>query len=128
MPFVAEARQIVAAALRRAIDDQEAGRHLQLADKYDDVYTEILPLTNGNDLLTNRALTFWDSWGDAARHDWRYYDDIGRADWPRMAGAVIRALEEGGPVTDAQYIDYFERSRPSFWQRLFRSRAAPKAK
>lgn len=127
-PMIAEARQILAAALRGAVADQEAGRHLELADKYDDVYTEILPLTNDNDLLSGRALYFWDAWGDAARHDWMYYDGIERADWPRMAMALIRSLEEGGPGTDAQYVDHFERNRPTFWQRLFRSRDVPKAK
>ena len=121
-PMIAEARQILAAALRSAIADQEAGRHLELADRYDDVYTEILPLTDGVDPLSGRALDFWDAWGDAARHDWRYYDGIERSDWPRMATALIWSLEEGWPVTDPQYVNYFERSRPSFWQRLFRPR------
>ena len=38
------------------------------------------------------GLNFLDGWVDAANHDWRQYEGISKAEWPRLGRLIARSL------------------------------------
>ena len=112
-----EATQLLVEVLRRAIEMHDDGRAEELADDYDDVEVELLPIPPADEVTGRLALNFWDSWADAARHDWQYYPGIAEDDWPRLAATIITALEAGRSITDPVLLKHFA-ARPSLWRRL----------
>ena len=116
-----EAARIVASALRQDAIAQEAGNPEVIANRYDDVYAEVLPLCNGLPNLVARGFTFWDWWADARNHDWKYYDGIARDDWPRLARHVAEAVESAVPIADPVLVRHFEcATRPGLLARFGR--------
>ena len=103
-----EAARIVAAALRRDASAQEAGDFEAIAARYDDVYAEVLELSDDLPGEIGRSFTFWDEWCDARNHDWMYYPGIAREDWPRLARHVADAVESGATITDPVLVRHFE--------------------
>src|SRR5438552_10610357 len=71
-----EAARILASALRQDAAAQEASNFEAIANRYDDVYAEVLPLCSDLPDMVARGFTFWDWWADARNHDWKYYDGI----------------------------------------------------
>jgi hypothetical protein len=117
--LIKEARQIIATALRKAADMHDARKYDDIDSPYDDVLMETSPLTDGNDRQCNIAFIFWDSWGDASRHDWRYYKGIGKEDWPRFARVIASTLESDNEITDPLILEHFDLAgRPTLLQRL----------
>ena len=107
----------MALALRQDADAHTAGRYDEIATRYDDVYGEVLALSEWTPRL-GIAFEFWDCWNDARNHDWRYYEGIGRDDWPKMAQEIAAALESGDEI-DATVVDRFgPQPRRSLRQRL----------
>ena len=116
-----EAARILASALRRDATAQEAGNSEAIANRYDDVYAEVLALCSDLPDMVSRGFTFWDWWADARNHDWKYYDGIARNDWPRLARHVADAVEAAAPITDPVLVRHFERAaRPGLFARLGR--------
>ncbi len=103
-----EAARIVALALRQDASAQEAGDFEAIAERYDDVYAEVLVLCNEVPDSLARGFTFWDEWCDARNHEWSYYSDIARDDWPRLARQVAEAVESGAPITDPVLVRHLE--------------------
>jgi hypothetical protein len=120
-PYVAdrEARRILADALESEAAEHDAGRYSKLAECYDDVYGELLPLVNTDRPPFQVALYFLDSWGDASQHQWRFYDGINQADWPTYARQIASVLRSDGQVTDPILLRHFGPRRPSFVTRWF---------
>ncbi|MBI1848657.1 MAG: hypothetical protein HY294_11340 [Candidatus Rokubacteria bacterium] len=114
MTQATEADEILAKALLADAAAHEAGRYASIADRYDDVYRELLPI---QDLAERRlviALHFWGGWCDASNHDWQYYRGIGKADWPRLARDIASDLRQGRDSTDGLVVAHFapENMRP----------------
>ena len=114
-----EAARIVARALRQDASAQEAGELEAINARCDAVYAEVLQ--NCKDLPGTLAtcFTFWDEWGDARNHEWRYYPGIARDDWPRLARHLADAVESGAPITDPVLVRHLEEAaRPGPLGRL----------
>lgn len=107
--------EIVAAALLNESKLHAEERFSELGDRYDDVHGEILPLMEEPNVTVGLAFNFWDCWVDAANHDWRYHEGIGRDDWPKLATEIAGALRQGVEVTDPVLVERFSpRPRRSF--------------
>jgi hypothetical protein len=120
-PSEREAASIVASALRQDASAHEAGHFETIANRYDDVYAEVLALCTDYSAPVATAFTFWDWWADARNHAWQYYDGIVRDDWPRLAHHVADAVEAGTPITDPALVRHFQRAaRPGLFARLGR--------
>ena len=120
-----QANELVAAALLRDVDVQEAGELDHIGESYDDVYGQVLPLADKPSRTLNLALQFWDCWADSAHHDWQYYDNLSSDDWPRMAREIAASLNRGAEVTDPALVERFgPRRRRSLRARLSASPSA----
>jgi len=53
------------------------------------------------------ALQFWDGWIDASNHEWRYYEPIMAADWPKLAREIAGALRADCEITNPVVLDRF---------------------
>ena len=53
------------------------------------------------------ALNFWDSWQDARNHDWKYYDEIHKDDWPDLANILIENIKNKTEVTNTKILKHF---------------------
>ena len=54
------------------------------------------------------AYNFLDGWVDASNHDWRYYENIEKDDWPNLARAISGALRRGEPIVDERVLKHFD--------------------
>jgi len=52
-------------------DAHEGGRFDDVAERYDDVLAELLPLKDRWTPQVSIAFEFWDGWADARNHDWQ---------------------------------------------------------
>jgi hypothetical protein len=65
------------------------------------------------------AYNFWGGWIDARNHDWRYYEPITDADWPKLARHIVQALQEDRPITEPMLLKHFQHlARPPLKERL----------
>jgi len=120
-PAEREAARIVASALRQDAAAHEAGDFQAIANRYDDVYAEVLPLCSDLPGMVATGFTFWDWWADARNHEWQYYEGITRDDWPRLARHVADAVEAATPITDVVLMRHFQRAaQPSLFARIGR--------
>lgn len=71
-----EADHILATALIADAIDHEAGRHLSIAERYDEVEAELLPIQDLKERRFAIAFNFWDGWTDASNHNWYNYPGI----------------------------------------------------
>ncbi len=97
----------------------EAGRYKDIGAQFE-AFERLLTEADGN---TNNQISlaydFWDGWVDTRNHDWRYYEPITEADWPRLARHIVQALQEDRPVTELMLLNYFQRMpRPPLKERL----------
>jgi hypothetical protein len=110
-----EGDEILAAALLEDAIADESGEYGRVANRYDDIYGELLPI---QDLGVRRfaiAFHFWDGWCDARNHEWRYYPGLTAADWPRLARHIAENLRRGEDATDTMVLENFS-------PEIFRSR------
>lgn len=112
-----EATRLMVETLARAIRVHEQGTAQEIGLDYDDVLKALLPIPPEAEFAAELALRFYDSWGDAARHDWKYYPGIADEDWPRLARRLIAFLESGERVDDPLLVRKFG-PRPSLFRRV----------
>jgi hypothetical protein len=53
------------------------------------------------------ALSFLDGWIDAINHNWLYYDDIDKEDWPNLAREIVNSLKNESEIENSIVIEYF---------------------
>jgi hypothetical protein len=110
---------LLAEALEQDALGHEAGHFAEIATQYDLVYGRLLPVHDPFPRDISIAMAFWDSWADASRHDWQYYDGINRDDWPRLARQIAAALRDGTPITERRILEHFDQAaRPGPWRRF----------
>jgi len=103
-----EAQVILAQAIEADIQNQLSGNHLEIAERWDDVYGELLPIEDEMDNPTYRiAMRFWECWGDSACHDWKYYPPLKESDWPVLAAEVAGALRGNTSISNPLLVDHF---------------------
>ena len=102
-----EADGILGAALIADAVAHDAGRHDEVGERYDDVYSDLLPIQDLNDRRFAIAFNFWDGWCDARNHDWNFYPGIGRDDWPKLAREIASALDHGSPPSNPLILQRF---------------------
>lgn len=79
----------------------------------------LVEATDYNNNQIGLAYDFWDGWIDARNHDWRFYEPITEADWPKLARHVAQALADDRPITDRIVLDRFQHvPRPPFKERF----------
>ena len=111
---------ILASALLADADAHEGGRFDDIAERYDDVLAELLPLKDRWTPQVSIAFEFWDGWADARNHDWHYYPGIARDDWPRLARDIARSLREGVEPADPIVLQHFRPRPRRSWRTRFR--------
>jgi hypothetical protein len=90
------AADMLADALEEDIRAQEQGRFIEIGEKWDDVYAELLPIEDDIDNpIYSLAFRFWDDWGDASKHDWLYHEPISKEQWPIYAKEIAASLRDG---------------------------------
>lgn len=117
-PSEHEAAAVLAAALRQDAAAHEAGTFAAIAERYDDVLAQVLPLCETLPDGVSQGFTFWDGWADARNHEWMYYEGIGRDDWPGLARLVADAVESDVGFTDPRLLRHFgppTKSDPFAW-------------
>jgi hypothetical protein len=71
-----------------------------------------------DDARLSVALNLWEGWSDSAAHNWLYYDGMKADDWPRLALAVIDAIEHDRPIDDAKLNAFGRSLKPSGMSRF----------
>lgn len=115
-------RERFAACLDAAVRAQESGDLAAVEAGFEQLDSE-LPRGAGPEFdKLHVALEFWDGWIDARNHDWLYYPGLVAGDWPRLARAIVRDLQQNRDITDERVLERFDfRRRPtraSLWSRL----------
>ncbi len=88
-----EASEILARALEEDIKTQELGNPLEIGEKWDDVYGELLPIEDDiSNPIYSLAFRFWDDWGDASNHNWLYHEPTTKEQWPVYAREIASCL------------------------------------
>ena len=102
-----EVDEIVAAALLQDAHTHDAGSYDRIANRYDDVYGEVLPLEGNKARRIAIAFNFWDGWCDASNHEWRYYNRIAINEWPILARHIAEKLRHGEDASDPRVLELF---------------------
>ncbi len=103
-----EATEILARALEADIETQELGNHLEIGEKWDDVYAELLPIEEEiNNPIYSLAFRFWDDWGDASNHNWLYHEPVTKEQWPVYAREIVSSLRACKLPESATIIEIF---------------------
>ena len=103
-----EARDHLVSQLERIANAHELGRYGDIELEFDEL-DALVPRGMGPEfgkLLT--ALTFWDSWIDAANHEWQYYPAISRDDWPLLARRIAADLRADREISDPLLLENFD--------------------
>ena len=91
-----QAAEIFASAIEEDIKLQEQGRFLEIGEKLDEVYAELLPIEDDiNNPVYAIAFRFWDDWGDASTHDWFFHEPVTEEQWPIYAKEIVTSLRTG---------------------------------
>jgi len=90
--MVNEAAEILACALEQDAQAQEAGNINDIGLRWDDIYAEILPIQDTAEPIFAMAMRFWDDWGDASKHEWKYHEPITKEQWPIFARELATCL------------------------------------
>jgi hypothetical protein len=53
------------------------------------------------------ALNLLDAWIDSSNHEWRYYEGIGRDDWPKLALALAADISQNLTISNPLLIKHF---------------------
>ena len=109
-------------ALEADIEAHKNGEYMDIASRWDEVYSEILSKDNEirEDLL-GLTLNFWDDWGDAANHEWQYHSPFEESDWPDIAQTIVVHLRNNTIPEDRLILEHFlPRPRKSIWERITR--------
>lgn len=103
-----EAVEILAKALEADIATQAQGDSLVIGEKWDEVYAQLLPIEDDIDNpIYKVAFQFWDDWGDASNHDWRYHEPTTKEQWPLYAKAIAESLRSGKLSEETAIINQF---------------------
>jgi hypothetical protein len=103
-----EAKQALIDKLSRDAVAHESGRYRDIGGAFDELDAN-LPRDGGpefDQLLI--ALAFWEGWIDARNHDWLYYDEIGRDDWPVLARRMVESMAEAREITEPSILRHFD--------------------
>ena len=104
----AEAKELTISSFNRDIAAHESGNYEQIGVDYDELDGR-LPRGTGTEFdKFFIALTSWDCWIDARNHEWQYYPDIARSDWPNLAKEIVKSLSEDKEITEPTVLAYFD--------------------
>ena len=102
-----DADEILASALLEDAAAHEAGEFDRIADRYDDVLNEVLPIEGPDPRRFAIAFDFWDSWGGARNREWPHDPEIDRSEWPVLARHIAGQLRAGEIATDPRVVARF---------------------
>jgi hypothetical protein len=105
----ADVKQALIEGLLHDAIAHEAGHYNEVGaqfEAFERLLTEADGYTNNQVSL---AYDFWDGWIDAHNHDWRFYEPIQEADWPRLARHIVHAPREDREITEPIVLDRFQR-------------------
>ena len=105
------AAEILARALEREADAQEAGSTGDLHQAMQVIRREIMPINDIPRPIFNLTLKFWKQWANAAQNQWRYQGSIAADDWPRMARILAQSVRQGTMPNDPEIIEHFIRRK-----------------
>ena len=106
-------------SLRFDIQAHLNGSYNLIAKKYDNDYADLLIFNEYDNRNVKIAFNFWDSWCDASKHDWQFYKNISKNDWPILAEEIIDCLENGKDITNPTVIDNFSpENKQGFFSKL----------
>jgi hypothetical protein len=111
----AAGNRIMAAALESEARLQEAGGASRIGLRYGAVLKDLVEASSqtwSEDVAF--ALGFWDDWIEAARGRWRVHATVKRAEWPRFARAVARAVRRGAIDGDSDVLELLDRFDPRY--------------
>jgi hypothetical protein len=103
-----EAKQLFIDGLTSDAIAHESGRYEDVGAGFDDLDAELPRNQEAEFDKLFIALNFWDGWIDARNHDWKYYEGIGRSDWPRMARTIVANLSEDLEIRDPLVLAHFD--------------------
>lgn len=104
----AQAKAVVIQGLSADIEAHCCGAFEQVGALFDqcDGY---LPRESGEEFKKLFiALGFWDAWIHACDDNWDYFRGIAQADWPVLAGEIVRLVSADQEVEDATVLAYFD--------------------
>lgn len=114
-----KAAEILATALERDAEAQDAGELGDLRPRIEAVRQQVLPINDIPRPVFKLAQRFYRDWAMAAANDWRYRAPIDKSEWPRMARVIAQSVRSGRLPNDRPIIDYFVRRRiPLPWREL----------
>lgn len=115
-----EAAKILATSLEEDIKTQELRSPLEIGEKWDDVYAQLLPIEDEiENPVYSLAFQFWDDWGDASNHDWLYHEPITKEQWPIYAREIASNLRVGKLPESIAIIEMFSpKPKVGFIQKL----------
>ena len=91
-----EAAEILASALEGDVRTQVEGDPIEIGEKWDDIYAELLPIEDDIDNpIYALAFRFWGDWGDASNHNWLYHEPTTEDQWPIYAREIAASLRAG---------------------------------
>ena len=103
-----EAKQLFVDGLTRDAIAHESGQFRDVGEGFDNLDYE-LPRNQGAEFdKLFIALNFWDGWIDARNHDWKYYQGIKQADWPRLARSIASELSQDKEISDPLVLEHFD--------------------
>ena len=105
--MTSESAEILARALEHDADTQEKNKTSEIGNRYDDVYSQILPINEIPEDLFGLAMRFWDDWVDASNHEWKYHEPLVESDWPRIARTIAAHLRDGTLPRDELILEQF---------------------
>ena len=116
-----EAAAILVQALEKETQLHNAGSHDAIGAAYDDVLSEILPITEYHDKQRDMVMRFWDDWCDASNHNWLYHEPMKKEDWPKCAELIVQGLRDGKSLSEEPALSQFiPKPRISIIKRLLR--------
>ena len=103
-----EAKRVFVDGLTRDAIAHESGRFRNVGEGFDNLDCK-LPRNQGAEFdKFFIALNFWDGWIDARNHDWKYYQGIRQADWPRLARSIASDLSRDKEISDPLVLEHFD--------------------
>ena len=119
--MVSQPLEILAEAIEQDAIAHESGQHSTIGIRWDEIYQSILPSRKINAELIDLAIRFWDDWGDAANHDWKYHHPLKKDDWPILAREIAVSLRRNKlPANELILDNFLSRPKQSLFFRIRR--------
>ncbi len=113
------AKQVLIEGLLHDAVIHEAGRYAEIGAQFETFERLLSKADNYTNDQVNLAHDFWDGWIDTRNHDWRFYEPIQEADWPRLARRIAHALQEDRPITEPIVLERFRyKPQPPLKERI----------